>query len=452
MTRVIIKGGLVVDPVSGWAEVGDVVIAGERVAAIGPAAADESSIGEAGAGPDVRDHRGDPGLTLVDAAGQVVVPGLIDAHAHLREPGQEHKEDICSGTAAAARGGFTAVAAMPNTEPVVDSRVELEYVLARAAASGRVRVLPIGAVTKGMKGAELAELGDLADAGAVAFSDDGNPVRSAELMRLALEYARMFGRPVISHCQDDDLFNDGVMHLGYWSSVLGLRGIPAAAEEVQVARDIILSGLTGGHVHLTHLSSAGSVELVRRAKERGLPVTADVTPHHLTLTDESVRRFDYDTNTKVNPPLRTEADREALRRAVQDGVVDLIATDHAPHHLDDKDVEYNYAAFGISGLETAVGLVVTHLVEGGYLDWVGLARTMSLAPARLFGLAGKGSLAVGSDADVTVIDPRVEWTVDPSQFASRGHNTPFRGVRLKGRVTTTIVGGRPILLGGELVI
>ena len=432
--KLIIKGGLVADPVTGKTELLDVVVEDGRVVRLDkpPTGADRKAM-------------------VISATGQVVLPGLIDAHTHLREPGQEHKEDIASGTAAAALGGFTTVAAMANTDPVIDNRTEVEFVLKRAAETGLVNVLPVGAVTKGQKGEELAELGDMAEAGAVAFSDDGQAIANAELMRCALEYAKMFGRPIIDHCQDESLTSEGVMHQGYWSTILGLRGIPAAAEEVQVARDIILAGRTGGRLHLTHLSSAGSLDLLRWAKERGLPVTADVTPHHLSLTDEVVRRLDYDTGTKVNPPFRSQRDLEALRQAVGEGLVDLIATDHAPHHFDDKDVEYNYASFGVVGLETAVGLVVTNLVEPGILDWAGVARLMSLGPARLFGLKAKGRLEAGGDADLTVIDPKAEWTVDPAGFASKGRNTPFGGMVLRGRVTATIVRGRPVVLDGKLV-
>ncbi len=438
--RLLITGGLVADPVSAKLEVADLLIENGRVAALG-----SDRTGRPTAGP------GEETITILDAAGKVVLPGLIDVHTHLREPGQEYKEDIASGTAAAALGGFTTVAAMPNTDPVIDDRTGVEYVLNRAADVGLVNVLPIGAVSKGQKGAELAEMGDMAAAGAVAFSDDGHPVSSAELMRCALEYAKAFGRPIIDHCEDLDLVNEGVMHQGYWSTVLGLRGIPAAAEEVQVARDVILAGLTGGRLHLTHLSTAGSLDILRRAKEKGFAITADVTPHHLSLTDEAVRRLDYDTNTKVNPPLRSEKDVAALRQAVKEGLIDVIATDHAPHHFDEKDVEYNYAAFGIVGLETAVGLVVTNLVEPGYLDWPGVARLMSLGPARLLGLEDKGRLRVGADADVTVVDPEAEWVVDPATFASKSHNTPFGGMRLRGRVTDTIVGGRVVVRDGKLV-
>jgi len=443
MVRLLIKGGLVADPVAGKAEPADILVEDGRIAAVGPALGRREGADEFGG------DRVD--LDVIDAGGKVVLPGLIDAHVHLREPGQEYKEDIASGTAAAALGGFTAVAAMPNTQPVLDDRVGIEFLTARAARVGHVAVLPVGAVTKGQQGLELAEMGDMAAAGAVAFSDDGHPVVNAEIMRCALEYSKMFGLPVIDHCEDPELAAEGVMHRGYWSAVLGLRGIPAAAEEVAVARDLILAEATGGRLHLTHLSTAGSLDLVRRAKGRGVNVTVDVTPHHLSLTDEAVARLDYDTNTKVNPPLRSEADVEALRLAVKEGLVDLIATDHAPHHPDDKDVEYNYAAFGIVGLETAVGLVVTNLVRPGFLDWVGVARLMSYNPARLFGLGDRGTVSVGAWADLTVVDPEATWTVDPAQFASKSRNTPFGGMTLYGKVTHTIVGGRPVVRDGRLV-
>ncbi|RJQ11607.1 MAG: dihydroorotase [Bacillota bacterium] len=449
--KLIIRGGLVVDPVGGKAEISDVVVEDGRVMAVGRAAGGDKAPGPGAPGGARGSARDDRTTVVVDASGKVVLPGLIDSHVHLREPGQEHKEDIASGSAAAALGGFTTVAAMPNTDPVIDSRTGVEFILKRAGEVGLVNVLPVGAVTKAQKGQELAELGEMAAAGAVAFSDDGHPVSSAEIMRCALEYAKTFERPVLDHCEDLDLVNEGVMNQGYWATVLGLRGIPAAAEEVMVARDIILAAMTGGRLHLTHLSTAGSMELLRRAKDRGLNVTADVTPHHLSLTDEAVRTLDYDTSTKVNPPLRSESDRGALLAAVRDGTVDIVATDHAPHHFDDKDVEYNYAAFGMVGLETAVGLIVTNLVGPGYLDWVGMARLMSLNPARLLGLETKGLLRVDADADVTIVDPKAEWTVDPDRFASKGRNTPFAGMRLRGRVTETVVGGRLVVSGGKLI-
>jgi dihydroorotase len=434
--RVVLKGGLVADPLARSLEIGDVVVEEGRIVLVGPAAGRE---------------RGGSEEIVIDAAGKVVLPGLIDAHVHLREPGQEYKEDIASGTAAAALGGFTTVACMPNTDPVIDDRTGVEFLLKRSAETARVNVVPIGAVTKGQKGLELAEMGEMVSAGAVAFSDDGHPVENAEIMRCALDYGRMFGRPIIAHCEDLVLVNEGVMHQGYWSTVLGLRGSPAAAEEVPVARDLVLAAATGGRLHLTHLSTAGAMDLLRWAKERGIRVTADVTPHHLVLTDEAVRRLDYDPSTKVNPPLREARDVEALRAAVKAGLVDLIATDHAPHHFDDKDIEYNYAASGIAGLETAVALIITNLVAPGCLDWLDLARLMSLNPSRLLGLEKKGCLSAGADADITVIDPKAEWTVDPTEFASKGRNTPFGGMRLTGRITAAIVGGRPVVLDGKLV-
>lgn len=430
--RLIVKGGLTVDPEAGKTQVADVVIEDGKISAV---------VSDAAA----------RGATVIDAAGKIVLPGLIDAHTHLREPGQEFKEDIASGTAAAALGGYTAVAAMANTDPVIDDRAGIEFVLKRAAENGRVAVLPVGAVSKGQKGLELAEMGDMAAAGAVAFSDDGHAVASSELMRCALEYGKMFGRPIIDHCEDSDLVSEGVMHRGYWSSVVGLRGIPAAAEEVHVARDLILAAAAGGRLHLTHLSTAGSLDLVRCARRRGLEVTFDITPHHFSLTDEAVARLDYSTDTKVNPPLRTQADVAALREAVKEGLVDIIATDHAPHHFDDKDVEYNYAAFGVVGLETALGLVVANLVEPGYTDWLGVARMMSRNPARLLGQTDRGSLAPGARGDLTVVDPKAEWTVRPAEFASKARNTPFAGMKLRGRVTETIVAGCPVVMGGKLV-
>ncbi|MDQ7793615.1 MAG: dihydroorotase [bacterium] len=415
--RILIKGGRVIDPARGIDRQGDILVDGDR-------------IGEGG-GAD----------RIIEAGGLWVVPGLIDLHVHLREPGFEYKEDLASGTRAAARGGFTTVAAMANTSPVTDSRAAVEWMVRAAAERGVVNVLPVGAVSKGQKGEELAELGDMAEGGAVAFSDDGHPVANGELMRCALQYAAMWGRPVISHCEEPKLAGEGVMNLGYWSTVLGLRGMPAAAEAAMVARDIMLAELTGGHLHLAHLSTAASVALVRDAKARGLGVTAEVTPHHLVLTDEAVNEYRYDTDTKVNPPLRTAGDIEALVGALADGVIDAIATDHAPHHRDDKDVEYNYAAFGISGLETALGLVLTRLVKTGRLDVMGAIRALTAGPAGVLGL-DRGTLAVGSPADVTVIDPERKWTVDPGTFASKGKNTPFKGWELQGRAVLTVVAGR----------
>lgn len=415
--RLLISGGRILDPQRGVDGEGDLLVDGDRI------------------GEGTRADR------VIDARGLLVVPGLIDLHTHLREPGFEYKEDLVSGTHAAARGGFTTVVAMANTSPVSDCRATVEWVIGAARARAVVNVLPVGAVSKGQKGEELAEIGDMAAAGAVAFSDDGKPVTNGELMRCALQYAAMWGRPVIAHCEDRQLAGEGVMHLGYWSTVLGLRGIPAAAEAAMVARDIMLAELTGGRLHLAHLSTARSVELVREAKARGLAVTAEVTPHHLLLTDEAVATSGFDTDTKVNPPLRTPADVAALLAGLRDGTIDAIATDHAPHHQDDKDVEYNYAASGISGLETALALVLDRLVGQGLLELGQAVRALTAGPARVLGL-DRGTLAPGAPADVTVIDPSREWTVDPALFASRGRNTPFKGWKLRGQAVLTLVGGR----------
>ncbi len=415
--RLLISGGRILDPQRGVDGEGDLLVDGDRI------------------GEGTRADR------VIDARGLLVVPGLIDLHTHLREPGFEYKEDLVSGTHAAARGGFTTVVAMANTSPVSDCRATVEWVIGAARARAVVNVLPVGAVSKGQKGEELAEIGDMAAAGAVAFSDDGKPVTNGELMRCALQYAAMWGRPVITHCEDRQLAGEGVMHLGYWSTVLGLRGIPAAAEAAMVARDIMLAELTGGRLHLAHLSTARSVELVREAKARGLAVTAEVTPHHLLLTDEAVATSGFDTDTKVNPPLRTPADVAALLEGLRDGTIDAIATDHAPHHQDDKDVEYNYAASGISGLETALALVLDRLVGQGLLELGQAVRALTAGPARVLGL-DRGTLAPGAPADVTVIDPSREWTVEPALFASRGRNTPFKGWKLRGQAVLTLVGGR----------
>ena len=394
------------------------------------------------------------GAEVIEAKGLWVIPGLIDMHVHLREPGQEWKEDIASGTRAAAAGGFTTMCAMANTLPPVDSAPMVTSLLTRAAEKAVVHVLPVGAVSKGLEGKELAELGDMAAAGAVAFSDDGHPVTDAELMRCALDYGRAFRKPIIDHCQEPSLTRDAVMHQGYYSTLLGLRGMPAAAEEIMVARDILLAGLTGGHVHIAHASTRGTVELLRQARvtngHRGL-VTAEVTPHHLCLTDALVHDMAYDTDTKVNPPLRTAEDVTALRQALAAGIIPAIATDHAPHHRDDKEVEYNYAAFGISGLETAVPLLITELVDTGVLTPGTLIERMTTGPARILGLAA-GTLRVGSRADVVLIDLQLEKKVDPQQFYSKGRNTPLAGRVLKGWPVATLVEGRAVMRDGEVLI
>ncbi|MGI6632035.1 MAG: dihydroorotase [Bacillota bacterium] len=427
----LIKGGRVIDPATNRDETADILVADGKIAGI-----------EAGIIAEDAE--------VLDASGMIVMPGLIDMHVHLRDPGFEEKEDIASGTAAAAVGGFTAVACMPNTQPVTDNDAVVTSILNKAMRTGFCRVYPVGAVTKGSAGKELAEMGEMKAAGAVAFSDDGYPVSTSEVLRCALEYLKSFGCVLMEHPEDLELSEGGQINRGITSTIAGFRGIPHEAEEIIVARDILVAGMTGGRLHLTHISTKGSVDLVREAKRKGIAVTCDCTPHHLTLTESAVLETSYDTNTKVNPPLRSQEDVEALREGLSDGTIDAVATDHAPHHLDDKWVEYNYAANGIVGLETSVGLVIDRLVRPGILSWMRMAEVMSLNPARILGVPG-GSLAVGEVADITVIDPECEWSVNPREFKSKGRNTPFEGWRLDGAPYATIIGGRIIAKGRELV-
>jgi dihydroorotase len=421
MTRpVVIRGGRVIDPSTGGDAIADVMIDDGRIGAVG------------------RNIGSPEGAIEIDAAGKVVAPGFIDLHTHLREPGQEDLETVATGAAAAVAGGFTAVCAMPNTDPVADNQGVVGFIVRQAQRAGKARVYPIGAISVGQKGQQLAEFGEMVGAGAVAVSDDGKPVMSSHLMRTALEYARVFGIPVADHCEEMTLAQGGAMHEGLVSTRLGLKGIPAAAEEIMVARDIILAELTGGHVHLCHMSTRGSVELIRRAKEKGLRVTAEACPHHFTLTHEACEG--YDTNAKMNPPLREAADREAVRQGLRDGTIDVIATDHAPHHYDAKEREFDDAPNGIIGLETALGLAVSELVESGLLTLPELVLRMSTLPARLFHLPG-GTLATGAPGDIVVFDPAAEWEVRPERFCSKSRNTPFAGRRLRGRTEVTIVGG-----------
>ncbi|MCR4401770.1 MAG: dihydroorotase [Firmicutes bacterium] len=421
--KLLLKGGRVVDPRNRLDGTMDVLIEAGKIVSVG-------------AGTDAPTGTGE--IDEIDARGKLVLPGLIDMHVHLREPGREDEETIETGTLAAVRGGFVAVACMPNTDPPIDTAAAVSFVRSRARECGHARVLPVGAITKGCDGAELAEIGELSRAGAVAISDDGRPVASSRIMRYAMEYASTFGLPVISHSEDLELSAGGAMNEGYWSTRLGLPGIPAAAEEIMVARDIILAELTGARLHIAHVSTAGSVELVRRAKERGAAVTCEVTPHHLALTDEAVAG--YDTNTKVNPPLRSRRDVEALRAGLLDGTIDAVASDHAPHTREEKEVEYELAAPGMIGLETSLPVVFTELVKPGVLTLQQLVDKMSYGPARILGLDWPG-IVPGACANLTLLDPDASFVVDPAAFASASRNTPFAGRRLSGKVVATIVDG-----------
>jgi dihydroorotase len=429
----LLKGGRVIDPARGIDEITDVLIEDGIIAAIGN---QQSAISN-------------QQFEVFDVSGKVVAPGLIDMHVHLREPGAEHKETIETGARAAAAGGFTTILAMPNTDPAPDNRAVVEFVLARGRETG-INVLACGAMTKDMAGQEMAELGDMAEAGAVALSDDGHPIQNSLIMRRVMEYSGMLGLPVLTHCEDKALTADGVMNEGIVSTVLGLRGMPAAAEVSMVERNILLAELAGCHVHIQHVSCAGSVEAVRKAKARAPStgsgwVTCETCPHYFTLTDEALS--DYDTNAKVNPPLRTAADVEAIKAGLADGTIDVIATDHAPHSLEDKEVEMTVAAFGMVGLETALPLVITKLVDAGVLSLSQAIEKMTHAPARALGL-DRGTLAPGAPADIVILDPGGRGSVRAADFNSMGRNTPFDGWKLRGAVLATIAGGR--VVSGEL--
>jgi dihydroorotase len=416
----ILQGARVIDFSQGIDKVKDVLIVDGKIAAVD----DKVQIS---------------GADIIDVSGMILTPGLVDIHVHLREPGYEYKEDICSGAKSAAAGGFTTIACMPNTNPPLDNAALIEFVKTKAEKAGQVRVLPIGCVSKGLKGAEITEMGDMVKSGAVAFSDDGKPVADSALMRKAMLYASMFDKVIIDHCEEPSLFKEGQINEGYISTLLGLKGIPVSAEEIMVARNIILAKELDTRIHIAHVSTRGSVELIRRAKAQGVRVTCEATPHHLVLTEEAV--MNYNTNAKVNPPLRTNEDVRALLEGLIDGTVDVIATDHAPHSLDEKDVEFDGAAFGISGLETALGLVLTHLVGPGKLSIPQAIGKMTCGPAGVLGLDA-GTLQVGKPADITIFDPNLEWTVDSSKFVSKGKNTPFNGWNINGKAIITIVGGK----------
>ena len=423
MKSLLISNGHLIDPANGQNSGMDLLIEDGKVAAwLG---------------------RGDQPPTDVetfDASGLIVAPGFIDMHVHLREPGQEHKETIASGCAAAVAGGWTSLCPMPNTQPINDNAAVTRYMIEQAERAGLANVFPIGAITKSSDGAELAEMGEMKAAGAVAVSDDGRPVPNAGIMRRAMQYAKDFDLPVIDHCEDKSLSSGGVMHEGRISLLLGLKGMPALAEDIDAVRDIILAKDTGTHIHIAHVSTKGAVEAVRRAKAEGINVTCEVTPHHFTLTDKAVEG--YDTNTKMAPPLRSQEHLEAIIEGIKDGTIDAIATDHAPHHADEKALEYDRAPFGITGLETAVGLAFNELVNKGIIDLVRLVELCSINPARIFKLQGRGTLAPGSVADVTIIDPNLAWTYNNADSRSKSKNSPFDGWQFSGAAVATIVGGK----------
>lgn len=422
----LIRGGRVVDPTQGLDGVMDVLLANGAVLSLG------AKVGPAADAMEI------------DATGLVVTPGLIDVHVHLREPGQEHKETISTGAWAAAAGGFTAICSMPNTDPPIDDPAAVGFVVAEGKRAGAARVFPMGAISVDLAGETLTEIGELVDAGAIAVTDDGRPVMDSGLMRLALEYTQAFGIPVVDHPEDLTLSKDGAMNEGLVSSRLGLRGKPNASEDIHIIRDLLLAEFTGGRIHIQHVSTRYGVKAIQKAKARGVQVTAEASPHHLLLTDEAVEG--YRTEAKMNPPLRSAEDRDAVKEALRDGTLDVVATDHAPHHYDEKEAAFDDAPNGVVGLETSLGLVYGHLVEKGLIDLATMVDRMSTAPARIFNLPG-GTLKVGSPGDVTIFDPSKEWVVDPETFLSKSRNTPFAGWKLKGKPRYTVVGGSVVWKG-----
>ncbi|MDI6788193.1 MAG: dihydroorotase, partial [Planctomycetota bacterium] len=436
MSTLLIKNGRVIDTANKIDKVTNVFVQDGKIKSVGTSSPKSDMV--------------------IDAKGLIVTPGLIDMHVHLREPGKEDEETVASGASAAIDGGFTSVACMPNTDPAIDNEASAEFVYLQAKRAGKANVFPIGAVTKGRKGEELSEMGQLFRGGAIGFSDDGDPIKSTEVMRRALEYSKMFDKPIIDHCEDIDLARDGVMNEGTVSVSLGLVGMPAVSEEIMVYRDITLARMTGGRLHIAHITTKNAVELIRQAKKDGVRVTAEVTPHHLILTDEYVKTSQFDTNYKVNPPLRTRADVLALREGLADGTIDAIASDHAPHSEEEKDVEFNIAPFGMIGMESLLGVVLSELVakkgsnntipfpsrlSGKVITLNQLIASLTINPARILGIP-KGTLSVGSDADITIIDLNKEWTIDPAKFKSKSRNCPFGGWKVKGKAVYTIVAGQ----------
>jgi dihydroorotase len=423
--ELIIAGGRIIDPASKLDRVGDIYIRDGKIVKI-----------ETKKLIPRKKIRFSP--EIIDAFDKIVTPGLVDMHTHLREPGREDEETILTGSEAAVAGGFTSICCMPNTQPPIDNQESVKFIYEKAKLA-KCKVYPVAAATKGLKGEELTEIADLVKAGAVSISDDGRPIYSSAIMRYALEYSKMYELPVISHCEDLNLSSDGVMNEGFISSVLGLKGIPNVAEEVMVARDIRLAEFTKSRVHIAHVSTEGSVNLIREAKKKGVKITCEATPHHFTLTDETIKSFD--TNAKVNPPLRTKKDLDALKKGLKDSTIDCIATDHAPHSIEEKDVEFDAAPFGMVGLETALGLVITELIERRVLSWSEAIARMTLNPAKILKL-NAGQIKVGMPADLTIIDPETSWVVEPKEFRSKSKNSPFGERKLKGKAFLTIVDGR----------
>ncbi|MHC4757866.1 MAG: dihydroorotase [Planctomycetota bacterium] len=427
MSNLLIKNGRLIDPANGMDEKGDVLIVDEKFAEVG-------------------NVKGQDAEVVIDASGKLVVPGLIDIHVHFREPGDEEEETIASGSAAAVAGGFTSVVCMPNTKPPIENETDVEYIHRKGRQTRKTHVYTMGAITKGREGIELAEMGFMLNAGAVGFTDDGGGVQDPAVMLRALKYAAMFDKVIAQHCQDNAYGGNGVMNAGYNSAVLGLPGIDPLAEEAMLWRDIQLVRKTNVRYHAQHISTAGAVELIRSAKKEGLPITCEVTPHHLLLTEECC--CEYDTNYKVNPPLRTKEDTQALKEAVKDGIVDALSSDHAPHLQSEKELEFLAAPFGIASLECALTLYIKALIEPGILDWTDLIKLMTYGPANVIGI-DKGTLSIGKQGDITIIDPQVEYEVDVNTFQSKSRNCPYHGWKVQGRAVRTIVGGEIRYSWGE---